>query len=150
MPKPFKIYRIICTLTDKALVTGSNNAPWFGGRHPSGRPLRWHERGSWSQGGAFWKTENSVRRHLQNLCHDWVQKSALTQYQRYEGERHYWTEAAPGPADWSRLQFLRVEQIYVSNYATTSLLAADFMGIPLGEPTRTPQVVGKSREDQDQ
>ncbi len=131
MPRPFKIYRITCTLTDKSLVSGSSNAVWFGGQHPSGLPLQWHQRGSWSStGGAFWKTESTVRRHLQNLCHDWVLRTALARWPRYEGQREYWTEPLPGPADWTRLRVLRVEQIYISNYATTLLPAMDFMGIP--------------------
>lgn len=131
MPKPFKIYRIINTLTDKALVTGSNLPLWYGGVHPHGRALSWHERGTWSSsGGAFWKSEQAVRKHLQNLCHDWATRSALSPWPRYEGQRDYWTVPLPGQADWSRLAHLRVEQIYVSDYATTTLLASDFMGIP--------------------
>jgi hypothetical protein len=130
MPKPFRIYRIICTLTDKALVGGSDHATWAG---PWNRPDQhaWHERGTWSaSGGAFWKGEQAVRRHLQNLCHDWVNRNAPSRWPRYEGQRDYWTEVVPGSADWSRLAHLRVEQIYISNYATTTLLASDFMGIP--------------------
>lgn len=129
MTHSFKIYRIVCTLSGKALISGSNNAPWFGGLHPSGRQLRWDKRGSWSAVGAFWKTENSVRKHLRNLCYDWKNCSALSRYPRYEGQREHWTEACAGP-DWSRLQHLRVEQVYVTNHTTTTLLASDFMGIP--------------------
>lgn len=128
MPKPFKMYRIICTLSDKALVTGSNNGPWGGWHH---RAREWHERGTWSaSGGAFWKSEGAVRKHLQNLCHDWINRHAPARYPRYSGESTWWTEVVPGSADWSRLAVLRVEQIYISNYATTTLLASDFMGIP--------------------
>src|ERR1700761_2725845 len=122
MPKPFKIYRIICTLTDKALVTGSDHAVWAG----RSRPMSWHERGTWSSGGAFWKSEGSIRRHLQNLCHDWVNRRTPARFPRYEGQCDYWTQVVPGSADWSRLALLRVEQIYVSNHQTTTLFASDF------------------------
>jgi len=130
MGRAFKIYRIVCTLTGKALISGSDHPVWYGGRHPSGRPLAWHQRGSWSDVGAFWKTENSVRRHLLNLCHDWINQSAPSRYPRYENQRDYWTSPVPGPADLTRLQFLRVEQIYVTSHTTTTLSASDFMGIP--------------------
>ncbi len=136
MPRPFKIYRIICTLTDKGLVSGSDWPTRSHGYHPNLHPGKWHERGSWSAtGGTFWKTEAAVRRHLQNLCHDWATRSRPSYYPRWPNERVYWHEVISGPPcwgqpDWSRLQFLRVEQIYITNYATTSLLASDFMGIP--------------------
>lgn len=131
MTQSFKIYRIICTLTDKALVSGTD-MPCF---TRYGRPPHWHERGFWSaSGGAFWKTEPAVRKHLQNLCHDWSRKWAPSRYPRYPGQQDTWTVATPGSADWSRLRFLRVEQIYVSNYATTLLSASDFMGVPIPTP----------------
>lgn len=136
MSRPFKIYRIVCALTDKALVSGSDQPVWYGGQHPSGRPLPWHCRGSWSSvGGAFWKTENSVRKHLQNLCHDWMRKSRPHAYPRYPNQTVSWTEPTPGGADWSRLRFLRVEQIYISTYATTLLTASDFMGMAVEDAT---------------
>ncbi len=127
----FKLYRIICTINGKALISGSDNQT----RSSDFRRLRpvlgpWYDRGFWSDTGAFWKREPTVRRHLQQLCHDWVNKSAPARYPRYEGQRDYWVERLPGPADWSRLQYLRVEQIYVTKHTTTTLDASDFMGIP--------------------
>lgn len=128
MPQAFKMYRIICAITDKALVSGSDSAhahlagPGFKGRYKGA----WYERGTWARGGgAFWKTEWTVKKHLQNLCHDWDRK--------WGPSGHYsdtWMEAIPGPPDWSRLNDLRVEQIYITDYTTTQLLASDFMGIP--------------------
>src|SRR6185312_6328707 len=98
MPKPFKIYRIINALTDKALVSGSDHALW-GGQRP-GRVLQWHERGTWAlSGGSFWKTEASVRKHLQNLCHDWVNRNASARWPSYPGQCDWWPEVVPGSAD---------------------------------------------------
>lgn len=134
MAGSFKLYRIVCTLTGKALVSGSDEPVWCGGRHPSGRPLAWHNRGSWSQHGAFWKTENAVRKHLRNLCHDWARRSAPSRYPRYEGERVHWREPITLAPDWSRLKHLRVEQIYVTSHTTTAFDAADFMGIAVEVP----------------
>jgi hypothetical protein len=128
----FKLYRIVCTLNGKALISNSDAATRPMGHPPYSR-LGWHDRGFWSDTGAFWKREASVRRHLQNLCHDWVRKSAPSRYQdpRFKHVQHdHWTEVVPGPADWSRLQHLRVEQIYVTSHTTTTLSASDFMGIP--------------------
>jgi hypothetical protein len=129
MGQAFKIYRIVCTLTGKAFVSGSANACWA--NHPSRAP-HWHERGSWSHTGAFFKTENTIRRHLLNLCFNWSNRSNWDAYKA--GREKYfrtWTVRPTAvPPDYSRLQYLRVEQIYVSDYATTTLLASDFMGIP--------------------
>lgn len=122
MPQPFKMYRIVCTVTDKALVYGSNFATGCG-RH-------WYERGHWSHSdGAFWKKEYTVKRHLQNLCHDWCNKSAPSRWPQYEGQHEYWTEIIPWSLDWSRLQYLTVEEFRVTAYSTVKLQAADFMGI---------------------
>lgn len=127
MPQPFKMYRIICTLTDKTLVSGSN----YPNCAPIGHQRQWWLRGQWSNtAGAFWKSENTVRKHLQNLCHDWMSKSAPSRWPRYANQRDYWMEAIPGAADWSRLAHLRVEQIHVTNHSAVILPAHDFMGIP--------------------
>jgi|SRR6185312_9634399 len=133
MPAAFKIYRIICTITDKALVYGSDypnsRAAYSYGR---GDPV-WFERGSWSdKGGTFWKTDGAVKKHLQNLCHDWVSKHAPVQYPRYVGELNFWREMIPGTLDWSRLEHLTVEELLVTNYSMTRLNASNFMGIPMG------------------
>lgn len=128
MPAAFKLYRIICTITDKALVYGSDYShhhlagPGFKGRYKG----VWYERGQWSQtGGSFWKTEWTVKRHLQNLCHDWERK--------WGASGHYsdtWMAVIPGSLDWSRLKDLSVEELLVTKYSTIKLAAADFMGIP--------------------
>ena len=121
MPAAFKMYRIVCVLTDKALVSGSD----LPHEHLTWRrqPPQWHDRGWWSRtGGTFWKGEDTVRRHLQNLCRDWDRvwspNRAIT-----------WTQPISGP-DWTRLQHLRVEQFYVTDYSITKIAASDFMGIP--------------------
>lgn len=132
MPQAFKLYRIICTITDKALVSGSDcphhHLAKVGGH---GRYKgAWYERGSWSStGGAFWKTEWTVKKHLQNLCHDWTTKHSPEKYPRYLGETHYWREVIPGPPDWSRLNDLSVEELLITKYSTVRLAASDFMGI---------------------
>jgi hypothetical protein len=147
----FKLYRIVCAANGKALVSGSDCQTRVMD-YPSLRLLPWYDRGCWSDSGAFWKREATVRRHLQNLCHDWINKSAPARYPRYPNQRVYWTEALPGPADWSRLALLRVEQIYVTKHTTTTLSASDFMGIPdAGASPSPPQVErASSREEPEQ
>lgn len=124
MPQAFKMYRIICTINDRALVSGSD-CP----HHHLGSQWRkpeWFMRGIWAKSsGAFWRGEDTVRKHLQNLCHDW-------NVENYgPGYRDYRRVMIANSLDWSRLQHLRVEQIYVTDYTTTQLSAADFMGIPV-------------------
>jgi hypothetical protein len=133
--KPMKMYRIICTVTGKALVSGSNmpnSRPAYA--YGAGEPI-WFERGYWSEsGGAFWKTEQTVKRHLQYLCHDWMTKSAPMRYPRYEGQMDHWQEVIRGSRDWSRLEHLKVETLLITNYSTIQVSASDFMGIPVGQP----------------
>lgn len=132
MPAAFKLHRIICTLNDMAYVSGSDNQHLYPPeKYPAwaGRPQQsWYQRASWSRtDGVLWKTETPVRRHLHNFCHDWQyhwRPSAPDQ------EYRSWKTVVPGSADWSRLQFLVVEQILVTNYSTIKLPAHDFMGIP--------------------
>ncbi|MCX7320408.1 MAG: hypothetical protein NT113_13275 [Hyphomicrobiales bacterium] len=130
MAAAFKMYRIICTITGKALVSGSN--------HPNCRPAYafgrgpeyWYERGSWThRGGMFWKTEGTVRGHIQNLCHDWKCVSTVPIYPRYPGERHYHFQVVRDSLDWTRLEHLSVEQLHVTEYSTVRLAASDFMGV---------------------
>jgi hypothetical protein len=133
MPQAFKLYRIVCTITDKALVSGSN--------YPNSRPAYsfghgpefWYERGHWSASdGAFWKTEGTVRKHIQNLCHDW--KVVFGEKYRLQiGPYWYsdqWREIIPHSLDWSRLNNLVVEQFHITEYSTVKLAGRDFMGIP--------------------
>src|SRR5258708_689338 len=108
MPQAFKMYRIVCTITDKALVSGSDCPhghlvdPGFRGRYKG----EWYERGYWSRSdGAFWKTEWTVKKHLQNLCHDWERKSAPSRWPRYEGQHDDWCAVIPDSLDWSRLKY---------------------------------------------
>ena|SRR6185437_13166537 len=122
------MYRIVCTITDKALVSGSDLP--HDHRGAPGRAAEWHDRGWWSKSsGTFWKGEDSVRRHIRNLCCDWQRRWAPALYPRWANEYQTWTEAATAP-DWSRLQHLRVEQFFVTDYTITKLSAADFMGMP--------------------
>jgi hypothetical protein len=131
MPQAFKLYRIVCTITDKALVSGSdcgNSRPAYAyGRGPS----FWYERGHWSaKDGMFWKTETTVRKHLQNLCHDWERKFGPT-WGTCVGNSYNdtWMQVVPNSLDWSRLQHLVVEQFHITEYSTIKLAGADFMGI---------------------
>src|SRR5690242_4315447 len=75
--RPFTIYRIICTITGKALVSGSDNP--HSHRCPPGFPNQsgqWYERGQWGRSSAqFWRTKDGVKKHLMNLCHDWGRES---------------------------------------------------------------------------
>lgn len=120
MPQSFKLYRIICTINDRALVYGSD---WPHGHLRSGQ---WYDRGQWSlTSGSFWKTEAGVRNHLQNLCHDWRNRRSPD-----PDDYRSWMERTSTAADWTRLDHLRVEQILVTKYSTVQIPAHDFMGIP--------------------
>lgn len=126
MPEPFKMYRIICTITDRALVSGSDHPNW--GRN--GSPPQWYMRGSWAKStGAFWKGEWTVKQHLQNLCHDWRSMHRPMSRPRYPGELYHWREPIPGFVDWSRLEHLRVDQFLVTDYSVTKWAASDFIGM---------------------
>lgn len=118
----FRIYQIVCIITDQALVYGSDCPHDHRGQF--GRAGEWYMRGHWSDtGGCFWKTENTVRKHLQNLCHDWT-----SHYENFPRYRH-WRQVVPNSLDWSRLEHLRVQQILVTNHSSVTISGADFMGI---------------------
>lgn len=123
MPAAFKMYRIICTITDKALVSGSDcphhhlGSQW--------RTPQWYMRGTWSKSsGAFWRGQDTVRKHIQNLCHDFDRQWGPSGH-----HNDTWLAPIPNSLDWSRLKDLRVEQIYITDYSTTQILASDFMGV---------------------
>lgn len=121
----FKLYRIIRTIDGKALVYGSDC--------PHGHRGDWYDRGHWSDTtGTFWKTEGTVKKHLQNLCHDWGNFSKPVPWrERWPGEEMHWRAVLPGTVvQWVRLNFLSVERILVTKYTTASFAASDFMGIP--------------------
>lgn len=133
MPKPFKIYRIVCLINDKSLIGGTDQPTeeryryWYGRKIPIGK-RKWYERGVWSlRSGAFWKTEAAVKLHLQNLCHDWRYKKIGEKdacgFQR--------TIVAPikGSLDWTRLQHFAVDKFIVTNYSTERISAPDFIGL---------------------
>lgn len=113
--KPFKIYRVICTITGRALVSGSelpnNEGPWY-------------ERGQWTQTGVFWKTEATIKRHIWKLCHDWRMSFAGGAAWYFDGYKR----VSEDP-DWSRLDHLRVETTTVTDHTTSEVGAKDFMGI---------------------
>lgn len=129
MPQAFKIYRIICTITDKALVSGSDCPHDHLGK--PGRPPQWYMRGTWAKtGGGMWRGEDTVRKHLQFLCHDW-QRCWGPEKLNWRGhlDRDTWLEPIPNSLDWSRLSSLTVETLHITNYSTVTVSASDFMGV---------------------
>lgn len=139
MAKPITLHRIICTITGKALVAGSNfphhhlSLDQFSDRYNG----LWFERGQWTErGGCFWKNEEPVRAHLQNLCHDWRIKASAFRPRASATALHWglwpasrYTEVIPGSLDWSRLNFLMVELIHVVSRTSKTVIGSDFMGI---------------------
>lgn len=130
--RPFKIYRIIRKVDGKALVSGSD----LPHRHRPGG--QWYKRGEWGSSGAFWKTENGIKRHLHQLCHDWKRKWGPN-YGEPTGRYYHdgtpetnfddtWIEGCGGPY-WGRLSGLCVEVTTVNDYAVDEIDAGDFMGI---------------------
>ena len=128
--KAFKMYRIVCTITEKALVSRSDMPNW----HPPHQPYApkvWYHRGDWSEtAGSFWRGEDTVRRHLRNLCCDW-DRQWHPNWRTMPNREATWL--TPGPPDWSRLKHLRVEQFLVTSHTVTMLDASDFMGIAIGD-----------------
>ena len=123
--KAFKIYRIVCTITETALVSGSD-LPHNHLQRPGRRP-QWYDRGQWSHSsGAFWKGEETVRKHIHNLCHDWERRWEKDAFGKWD---RTWCEPIISSPCWERLQHLCVEQFLITDYSVIKLAASDFMGI---------------------
>lgn len=116
--RPFKIYRIICTLTGKALIAGSDSGPWH-----RDKSRAWHERGLWGSRGCFWKTEATIKKHLLNLCDDWWLADVRSSSVWCEHRR---TTKNP---DLSRLEHLKIEVTTITDYSISEIPARDFLGV---------------------
>ncbi len=131
--RPFKIYRIICTINGKALVIGSDLP------HHHRTPPLWYSRGQWTVPGVFWRTEAGIKKHLLQFCHDW--KTV-----RVDGYEHYWTddngtirshwihaywyqERITETPDYTRLDHLCVEETTVNDHSVAEVNAKDFIGL---------------------
>lgn len=138
MSKPFTLFRIRCTGNQRALVGGSDyptrdyEPQW--GRYPNGQSKwQWWDRGDWARdGGSFWKTEDTVKKHLRNLCHDWTTEVVRHGPYQIGGKIFEYTRRCPihgTEADWTRLEKLIVERFHITEYTTSLQPARDFMGI---------------------
>ena len=119
--RPFKIYRIICTISGKALISGSDHP------HNHREPPVWHNRGLWGyRAGVFWRTESAVKNHLHQLCHDWERGFGPDwPSDIYDS----WLEHISEKPDWTRLDHLLIEETIVSQYNVSEINAKEFMGV---------------------
>lgn len=130
--KPFSIYRIICTITDAALVSGSD---WPNYQRQYHNKKTWYHRGSWTRTGSFWRTEHTIKRHLWALSHDWETMIERRFYGK-DLEHDYvvtWHERITDKPDWTRLDHLIVEETVVQAHTVSEHSGRDFMGIRLEE-----------------
>lgn len=118
--RPFNIYRVICTKTSKALLSGWADCP--------NTKYEWYERGGgcgWGPSGSFWRTEHGVNKQLYRLCCDWGWNWENGRFRDPVGPEKV---KIAGPY-WDRLLLLNVEKTIISNYSVAEIPASDFMGI---------------------
>ena len=114
-----KLYRIRCVSDGKFFNGGSDKInDW----RVSGTGHRWRDTPKWSKDGVFFKTEETIRRHLHNLCCVWVDDETKNNYYR----NHTMAESGP---NWDKLDDYQVDCLIVLDSDNALVPAAEFMNM---------------------
>lgn len=114
-----KLYRIKRISDGKWFHAGSNR---INKKRTSGTGYSWTDAPEFSRaGGVFFKLEQTIKKHLHNLCCNWVDRLG-------ENTWAYHTKISSGP-HWERLSDYEVETITIIDHGEKTQPAVDFMGI---------------------
>lgn len=90
-------------------------------RYPHAKSKGWLDAAEFSGTGRFLKQTDTIKKHLENLCHDWADINPVRWCRIY-------TKKISGP-HYERLENYAVETITIIDHGEKTQPATDFMGI---------------------